>query len=168
MSKDTLLDMTQSILSEADGDEVNSISDTVESDQCARILVSEFKLIVDEFDIKMHETQTKLTATGASTPTQMIRPEGFHSIETVWYDKRATGGGDPDFQEVHFKDPAVFLETSFSLNASDSDVETMALSGSGHTLNIKNDEQPMYWTILEGYDNIIFDYELDVSIEEPG
>lgn len=157
MAKDTLLEITQSILSEADGDEVNNISDTVESDQCARIIVSEFYVIADEFDIKMFETLTKLTATGSSTPTQMTRPEGFHSIETVWYDKRTTSGGDPDFQEVHYKDKEVFLATSFSLNASDSDVETMSLGDSGHVLNIKNGEAPTYWTVLEGYDDIIFD-----------
>lgn len=157
MAKDTLLDIVQDILSDADGDEVNSISDTIESDQCARVVRAEFFNIVDDFDIKMHETQTQLTATSGTTPTVMQRPEGFHSIEKIWYDKRTTAGGDPDFKEVYFKDPESFLETSFSLNASDSDVSTLSLTDSGHTLNIKNDEHPTYWTVLEGYDDIIFD-----------
>ena len=65
MAKDTLLEIVQDILSDADGDEVNSISDPVESEQCAKILRNEFKTIVDEFDIKMQETLIQLTASGA-------------------------------------------------------------------------------------------------------
>lgn len=164
MAKTTLLELVQGILSDADGDEVNSISDTIESDQCARVIQSEFYQIVDEFDIKMQETVTQLTASGASTPCLMTRPEGFHSITTIWYDKRLTAGGDPDFKELCFKSPKDFLATSFSLNASDSDVETMSLADSGHVLNIKNDIGPTYWTIIEGYDDIIFD-SYDSSLE---
>lgn len=157
MAKDTLLDIVQDILSDADGDEVNSISDTIESDQCARVVRNEYKIIADEFDIKMGETLTQLTATGASTPTQMDRPEGFYDIEKIWYDKRVLAGDDPAYKEVYFKDPESFLETSMSLTASDSDVTTMTLGNSGHSLQIKNDETPTYWTIIEGYDDIIFD-----------
>ena len=164
MAKDTLLEIVQDILSDADGDEVNSISDTVESDQCARVVRNEFKLIVDEFDIKMHETLKQLTATSATTPTQMDRPEGFHSIETIWYDKRTTAGGDPKFEEVLFRSPESFLDFTMSRTASDSDVETQTLSDSGFAIQIKNDKAPQYWTILEGYDDIIFD-SYDTSLE---
>lgn len=157
MAKDTLLDLVQDILSDADGDEVNSISDTIESDQCARVVRNEFKNIVDEFDIKMHETLKQLTATSSATPCQMTRPEGFHSIEKIWYDKRLTAGGDPKYQEVYYRDWESFLMFSMQRTSSDSDVETMTLGDSGHSLLIKNDLDPTYWTILEGYDDIIFD-----------
>lgn len=157
MAKDTLLDIVQDILSDADGDEVNSISDTVESDQCARVVRNEFKTIVDEFDIKMHETLTQLQATSSATPAQMTRPEGYHSIETIWYDRRVDSGGDPRFEEVCFRDPESFLEFTMTRTASDSDVETMTLGNSGYNLQIKNDQAPQFWTILEGYDDIVFD-----------
>lgn len=164
MAKDTLLDLVQDILSDADGDEVNSITDTVESEQCARVVRNEFKALVDEFDLKMQETLTKLDATSSATPTQMTRPEGFHSIEKIWYDKRLLVGDDPNFQEVYFKDWDSFLETSMSRTASDSDVETQTLGSSGYVLQIKNDQAPTYWTILEGYDDIIFDsYDSDLE-----
>ena len=164
MAKDTLLDLVQDILSDADGDEVNSITDTVESEQCARVVRNEFKALVDEFDLKMQETLTKLDATSSATPTQMTRPEGFHSIEKIWYDKRLLVGDDPNFQEVYFKDWDSFLETSMSRTASDSDVETQTLGASGYVLQIKNDQAPTYWTILEGYDDIIFDsYDSDLE-----
>lgn len=156
MAKDTLLDIVQDILSDADGDEVNSISDTVESDQCARVVRNEFKDIVDEFDIKMHETLTQLTASGASTPTLMTRPEGFHGIETIYYNVQVLVGDDPKFTEINFMDPERFLQMTMSRTASDTDIETMLLD-STYPLQIKNDTAPTYWTILEGYDNIVFD-----------
>jgi hypothetical protein len=157
MAKTTLLELTQGILSVADGDEVNSISDTIESDQCARVIRDEYNIIADEFDLKMSETLTQLTATGASTPIRMDRPEGFHSIETIWYDKRLLVGDDPNFEEIIFQDPETFLKSSMSLNASDTDVSTLTLTDSGHTLNFRNNRAPTYWTILEGYDEIYFD-----------
>ena len=164
MAKDTLLDLVQDILSDADGDEVNSITDTIESSQCARVIQNEFKNITDEFDVKTQETLKQLTATSSSTPIRMIRPEGFHSIEHIWYDKRANVNDDPDFIEVLYRDYESFLRASFSLNVSDSDVSSMSLGDSGHTFNYRTDRAPTYFTILEGYDDIIFD-SYDVSID---
>jgi hypothetical protein len=157
MAKTTLLEIVQGILSEADGDEVNNISDTVESDQVSRVVQSEFLTIVDEFDLKTAETLTQLDATTSATPTQMTRPEGFHSIEKIWYDKRTTSGGDPDFKEVYFKDPEEFLELTMRRTASDTNVTTQTLGNSSYALQIINDAAPTYWTILEGYDDIVFD-----------
>ncbi len=163
MAKTTLIEIVQGILSEADGDEVNSVSDTVESDQCARIVISEFETIVDDFDIKMHETLKQLQATSSATPTQMTRPEGFHSVEWVKYDRRVSGT-DPKFEKVTYRDPVSFLALTDSRTLGDSDVESYALGDSGHNLLIKNDQAPQFWTILEGYDDIIFD-SFDSSLE---
>ena len=164
MAKDTLLEIVQDILSDADGDEVNSISDTIESMQCARIVRNEFKDIADNFDLRHYETLTKLTASGSSTPCLMTRPEGFHDIKWIKYDKRLTAGGDPDFQVVSYMEPTSFIDMCHARTSSDSDVETMTLSSSGHSLLIKNDKAPTYWTLLEGYDDIIFD-SYDSSLE---
>lgn len=164
MAKDTLIDLVQDILSDADGDEVNSISDTIESLQCARVIQNEFKNITDEFDVKSQETLIQLTATSSSTPIRMIRPEGFHSIEHIWYDKRAAASDDPNFKDIVYRDYERFLEASFALAVSDSDVSSMTLGGSGHTFNFRTDRAPTYFTILEGYDDIIFD-AYDVALE---
>jgi hypothetical protein len=157
MAKDTLIDIVQDILSDADGDEVNSISDTVESEQCARVVRNEFKAIVDEFDIKYHETVVQLDATSSSTPTQMTRPESFHSIEWIKYNKKTTAGGDQAYETVTYMEPTRFLEMTSTRTASDSDMTEQALGSSGHSIVIKNDAAPTYWTIIEGYDDIIFD-----------
>ena len=157
MAKDTLLEIVQSILSDADGDEVNSISDTIESDQVARVIRNEFYDIVDNYDIEHTKTLTKLTASSSATPCLMTRPEGFHQIEWVKYDKRLTAGGDPDYEYVKYLLPEEFLEMSDNRTASNTDISQMTLPGSTHVLNIKNDQAPTYWTILENYDSLIFD-----------
>ncbi len=108
MAKTTLLDLVQGILSDADGDEVNAIADTIESDQCARVIRDEFRIIADENDLKMQVSLTQLTATGTSTPTQMTRPEGFHSIEWIKYDRRVSGS-DPKFEDISYRDPSSFI-----------------------------------------------------------
>ena len=167
MAKDTLLDIVQGILSDTDGDEVNSISDTVESDQCARVVRDEYFRIVDDMDIKYHEAHRRLTATSSSSPTIMERQENMHSIEKIWYDKRTTAGGDPKYQEVYFKDPDSFIEMCMSRTVSDSNVTTVPIEYDGFTeiaLPVRNDQAPTYWTVLTGYDDIIFD-AYDSSLE---
>lgn len=169
MADTTLLDLVQGILSDVDGDEVNDISATIESEQVARILRDEYETICDEFDLKVHKTYDKLNATSSSTPCLMTRPDGFHSIESVRYDKRLTAGGDPAYTLLTFKHPEEFMEMQASLTASDSDVEQMTLPNSGFVINIKNDKDPEYWTILENYDYIVFDsydYTKESNLQE--
>ena len=163
MAKDTLIDIVQSILSDADGDDVNSIADTVESDQCARVVRDVFDQIVDLHDFQLHKTLKQLEATGASTPTTMTRPEGFHTIEWVRYDVKPDAGGDANFGLIHYRDPDSFIRSSVQLTASDTQVTEVTLT-SGHTLLVRNDQAPTYYTFLEGYDDIVFD-SFDESLE---
>lgn len=164
MAKETLLDIVQDLLSEADGDEVNSITDTIESDQAARIVRDTFRQIVDGHDLAHHETVKRLDATGASTPNQMTRPEGFYAIEWVKYDKKTTAGGDPKLEDVTYVDPERFIMITSSRTESDTTVTAVALGSSGYEILIRNDQAPTYWTILEGYDTIVFD-AYDSSLE---
>lgn len=156
MAKETLLDIVQDILSDSDGDDVNSISDTIESDQCARVVRTAFNNIVDGSDLKHHETILRLTATGASTPNVMTRPEGFHDIEWIKYDVKITAGGDQNYEDVYFMEPERFLEYTSARTLSDTNVEGVTLD-SGHVVLVRNDVRPRYWTMMEDYDDIIFD-----------
>ena len=155
MAKDTLLDMVQGILSDADGDEVNSIGDTVESEQCARIIQDEFYNIVDNMDLEHYKTVTQLTATGASTPTTMVRPEGFYDIEWIKYDNRLLAPDPPAFKTVYYMVPEDFMLMMIALRSDDTNVGTQLVNGL--TINHYNDRFPKYYTFLDGYDNIIFD-----------
>ena len=157
MAKDTLLDVVQQILSDADGDDVNSISDTVESDQCARVVRDVFNQIVDQHDLEHLKTLRQLTATSATTPNVMTRPEGFHTIEWVRYDTKLTAGGVQQFSPMSFMEVYDFVDMMSQHNTSDSTVDAITLS-TGHILPVKNNKAPEYFTIMDyGSDELVFD-----------
>ena len=163
MAKETLLEIVQDILAEADGDEVNSISDTIESDQCARVVRTCFRNIVDGSDLKLHETIVKLDATSSSTPNVMTRPEGLYDIQWIKYNVKLTAGGDQNYETIDYMEPQDFFEMQAQRTASDSNVEEVALD-SGYSMLVINDRAPKYWTIIEDYDDIIFDaYDSDLE-----
>ncbi len=164
MSKDTVLFIVQKILSDADGDVVNSVSDTVESVQCGDIVKDVFDQIVDQYDLHLHETTQRLTATSSSTPTIMQRPEGFYNIQWVKYDKKLTAGGDQRYADVRYMNPADFMSRTSLRNLSDSTVEAMTLPDSGHVILIRNAIAPSYYSVLDGYDDLVFD-SYDTALE---
>lgn len=164
MAVQTLIDLVQDILADADGDNVNSITDTVESDQCARVVRDTYRHIVDTYDLHYITKLVKLDATSSSTPTVMTRPEEVFDIEWVKYDVRTSAGGDPEFQDMGYVDPKTFMDRQSQLNASDSNVSTETLSDSGHVLPIYTDRAPSRFTFLEGKNSFVFD-AYDTSLE---
>lgn len=86
MAEATLLEMTQNILASLDSDQVNSISDTVESDQVARIIQNKYYDILSRDNIPEQQMLMQLTASGDSTkPTLMYVPDGVTTIEWLKY-----------------------------------------------------------------------------------
>lgn len=86
MARQTLLDITQEILSSLDSDEVNSIGDTTESLQVARIVRSKYYDIIARDDLPDQETLIKLVPSNDPTkPTLMRVPEGVSSIRWIKY-----------------------------------------------------------------------------------
>jgi hypothetical protein len=83
--KMTLLDMTQSILSSMGSDQVNSISDTVESTQVAECLRTTYYNMLGRYDLPEHNQFIQLVQSAATTPTLMTMPAGISRIEWVLY-----------------------------------------------------------------------------------
>ena len=164
MAKSTVLEIVQGVLSDADGDLVNGIADTVESTQCADIVKDVFDQIVEGYDLSIHNTLSKLDATSASTPTIMTRPEGFHDIQWVKYDRKVAALDPQRFQDITYRTPTDFMHLTSLRTLSDSTVEAMTLPDSAHVVLIRNDQQPTYYTMLDGYDDLVFD-SYDVALE---
>lgn len=157
MAKKTLLEYVQQLLTETDGDDVNSINDTVESDQYARIIRDTHDFIVDLHDLEHTKTVKQLTATSASTPNVMERPEGFYDIEWVRYDVRDDAGDPQDFELVDYMEVNDFIDYCMARSTDLSNVTAITLS-SGAVLPIITDERPQYYTIMdEGSDELVFD-----------
>ena len=81
--KQTLLGMTQSILSSLNSDEVNSISDTPESLQVAEIVRQTYFNIISRLDITDHEQLVQLQPSLEETqPVIMYVPDGVSNL--IW------------------------------------------------------------------------------------
>lgn len=84
--KMTLLDMVQNILSELDGDQVNSIGDTTESLQVAECVRTAYINMLGRYELPEHIQPINLNASDDFTqPTLMTRPKGVTRIEWIRY-----------------------------------------------------------------------------------
>src|SRR5882762_113903 len=82
----TLLQMTQDIMSSLSSDEVNSISDTVESMQVATIIKNKYFDVVNRVDLPEHEQLIQLLPSLDSTsPVQMFVPDNVAEIKWLKY-----------------------------------------------------------------------------------
>jgi hypothetical protein len=86
MSKLTLLQLTQSILSALNSDQVNSISDTVESLQVAECVKTSYLNMLGRYDLPEHNQLFSLNSSDDPTkPTLMMKPDGVNRIEYIKY-----------------------------------------------------------------------------------
>ena len=155
----TLLQLVQDVLSSIDGDEINSISDTVESQQVVTIVKTVLDDIVSRGDLTKLKTPFNLTASGENTkPVIMYKPDLIDTIDWIKYNKVLDGDTDPVWSDIHYLKPEAFLMYVYQYNPSETNVDTLTYTDSGfsHTINYKNDTGPSYYTSFDDY-IIIFD-----------
>ena len=153
----TVIQYTQNILSALSSDEVNSISDTVESLQVAECLKTSFFNIVARAGLPEQKKMFQLDASGSIIqPTLMFVPEGIKSVEWMKY-------FDSDTSANMYKYVTILPIQQFSdyvngYNITDPNVDTLNLTVNSETFlfNYKNDITPRYCTLLSDF-YVIFD-----------
>lgn len=97
-AEQTLLQLTQNVLSGLSSDEVNSISDTTESMQVATIIQNKYYDIISRADLPKHTQLIQLTASGDDTlPVLMYVPDNVAEIKWVkYFDTNVQDGSSPD------------------------------------------------------------------------
>jgi hypothetical protein len=151
----TLLDIVQSILSDMDSEDVNSISDTTEAQQVASVVQDTYFNIVTSKNIP--ELKAVFTITSLSQlarPTYFKYPTDVKDIEQLFYNVSRTGGAD--YREVKWIEPEQFLARMPKDGTVITDVD-------GTTVSVNNDRMPTYYTSFDD-EHIIMD-AYDVSIE---
>jgi len=84
--KQTLLQMTQDILSSMSSDEVNSISDNAESLQVATIIRTKYNDIINRLGLPDHDQFIQLNPSlNPSSPVLMTLPSGISEIKWIKY-----------------------------------------------------------------------------------
>lgn len=156
MAKMTLLDMVQDILSDMDSDQVNSISDTVESLQVAQIIKSTYYNIIDGRDYPfLHELFQLDSSATVSRPTHMKLPDTIIDLDWIKYNKKKTGETRNRYEKVKYKTPEEFLELVNERDSSGSTVQVVT-DPTGIQLNILNNKAPEYFTSFDD-ETIVFD-----------
>lgn len=166
--KRTLLDLTQSILSDIDGDEANSITDTFESEQVASILKETFLSMSSNRNWPLHKQALQIPSYGDVTkPTHMKVAEEVKELLSVNYNKVRDGETRLRYESVTYKDNDTFLRKTNKENSDAANIEVVT-DPSGVQLLIRNDEQPSIYTSFDD-ETIVFDsYDssVDTALQE--
>jgi hypothetical protein len=158
----TLLQLTQSILNDVDGDEVNSISDTIEAEQAAQLLIDTYLEMVSELDLPEADGLLQLhLGTGNIV---LKTPDDVMEIEWIKYNKAdlLTGVTEDDFTTLAYVEPSTFLQRASRLVGAN--LSTVQIQG--HTVKYRNDLHPVNYTILSN-ETILFD-SLNEAIDHNG
>ncbi len=163
MAKQTVLELVQDILNDIDGDEVNSINDTVEAMQVAQTIKSVFNSMIDTRNWPHLKKLKRIDAVSdLDTPTHMKLPVGVKEVVDLTYDMRKVSDTRSKYNKVIYKDPSVFLDRTNSRNSdNDNIVEVTDIDGA--TLLIRNDVAPSIFTSFDD-EYLVFDsYDIEVD-----
>lgn len=166
--RQNLLAIVQDILSDMDGDEVNSIFDTEESEQVAKIVRSTYSAIVSHTTWPHTRRATALVPRSDSNfPTHMTLAENVKELISVRYNIASQGETRKKYFELKYLDPDDFLRKINTRNNDNEDVDVI-IDDSGIELLIRNNRYPQYYTSFDDT-NVIFDAynsEVDSTLTE--
>lgn len=163
MAKMSLLDMVQDILSDMNSDNVNSIVDTVEAEQVARIIRSTFRNLYNDRVWPHTGSLLKLTSMADSArPTHMKMLDDIEEIMWVKYDVRKQVGDPIKFRDIKYMEPESFISMVMDRDASKDYAQTV-IDIHGTPIIIHNNEMPTYWTMFDD-EHLVFDsYDMNMD-----
>lgn len=113
--KQNLLKIVQNILSSMESDEVNSISDTVESLQVAEEVRNTYYELTSTFELPSSEGLINLEPSNdPDKPTVMYIPDNVKSIKWITYNNGTLEA--PNIQHVVFQEPELFFRYGTQYN----------------------------------------------------
>lgn len=160
-----LLEMVKTILSAMDSDEVDSITDTVESQQVATLLKQVYYDLAVDLQLPEHDGLFELTASGsASQPTLMYVPSNVSRIDRILYNNKLSTETYSNYKEVYYKPWDEFLRSQTSLrDATASTIGEMDFTNNSETFEVMywNDRMPSWFSSVDDY-TLVFDaYDSD-------
>lgn len=164
--KYSLLDMTQTIASSLDLDEVNSISDSVSSLQIANIIKTTYFDIIQRANLPEHYSLVTLDAYIDNTkPNLMTVPESVADVIWIKYDTATVSNPELTMTLLDYQPLDVFLDRMHSLNSLDSDVSSYqhTINGNIFTILYYNDVCPRFYTTFDDH-TVLFD-GVDLSVD---
>ena len=159
----TLLEVVQRALDAMNHDNVNSISDTIESTQIAKEAKHVYYELMDRDDWPHLLKAINLEAVSdTARPNYLKIPQDVTRIDAIRYETTKSTDTNRSFDVIEYLTPHSFLERVLSRNSTDSDVTTVTNS-EGVPMFILNDSRPYYWTTFDD-EYIVFD-SYDSSVD---
>jgi hypothetical protein len=157
--KKTLLAIVQDILSDTDSDEVNSLSDSVEALQVARIVEQCFYDFIYTRPVPEHKSLIKLTPLADSSfPTHFEIQDQQAKIETIWYD--VSEDNSYSYRKLTWLSPEDFLE---KIDRRQDDYDLIDDKFAGTKLRIVNNRQPTFYTSFDDTHIVMDSYKSTVD-----
>jgi hypothetical protein len=149
MAKKTLLELVQNILSAMDSDEVNSIGDTVESNQVAEIVRETYEDLVSTLSIPERRALSHLEGVADTNRPNYLRiPDNVKEVLWIKY-------ADND---LDFLDTETFMKYVLSYGGSATVTDT-----NGVSYSIPDNESPKYWTSFDDEYVVFNAYNVDTE-----
>jgi hypothetical protein len=159
----TLLEMTQNILNEMDSDEVNSINDTVESQQVANIIKTCYNEMISNRDWPHLRKLVQLDSLAdLEKPNYLKIPKGMKELIFFKYNVRRQDETRTVLADVTYKQPDDFLRYISNRNSDLSTVDEIR-DFSGSMLMIVNNTAPRYWTSFDDTHIVTDSYNKEVD-----
>lgn len=156
MAKLTLLKITNSILSSMDSDEINSINDTEEALQVARVVEEVYLEIMSQKDWPHLKLIRELDGLSDSTKPNFLQiPTGVSEIRKVKYDTSELTDTSVTISDINYLHPEDFIALVHQRRSDDSTVQTVT-TAEGIPLFIFNNKSPRHWTSFDE-DLLVFD-----------
>ena len=157
----TVLEIVQEILSDIDGDSVDTYNETVESEQVYTIVKSSyFNLMASRMWPHLRQG-VQLTALGGTTPTHLSIDTKVKELCFLNYDISTATDTRKRYQAMKYLSVDEFLHKTNQEDDSSSDVDVVT-DTSGIDIMIRNDQAPQYFTsfndeelVLDSYDSSI-------------
>lgn len=168
MPKMTLLDMTQNILSAMDGDEVNSIGDTIESEQVALEIQNAYFANFTNFGIAAQYELVTFDALGEPTdhPNVVKTKDKVDHFDWIKYNINTVA--EPNYKDICYLEPKDFLDHVLTDVQTDGTRITVKDIQTDLPYTIRSDQAPTYWTTFDN-EHVVFDAmnkALDDTIQE--
>jgi len=156
--KRTLLQIVQNILSDMDSEDVNTIGDTIESQQIASVVRDVYYNMVSTRMIPEHQELIKLVSlSNIDRPTHFKVPDSVKRIDFIRYN--VSTNSNTEFKEIQYIEPLLFL----TLHQDGVNVDTRYDVNGNTPLLIRNDQMPTYYTSFDDLHIVMDSYKSDVD-----
>jgi hypothetical protein len=146
----TVLEIVQNIASALDSDNVNSISDTVESYQIAMVVKETYYELLAALNIPSNDSLIELTGLADTTkPNYLKIPDTTKQIKWFKYDY-VSNGLTGQYVAINYVEPEEFILRSVgNTSLANSPPYTQVHDYSGVIFNILNTQDPTCWTTFD-------------------